>query len=85
MRLAVLQRFDLGMNLDLNFKLEDYEESIIAKAKVIWHGIKDNTYYPFVVGLKFFKIDPADSKKIHDYVNRTIYKEKSADTTKINN
>jgi len=83
MRLNVLQRLDLGMNLNLNFKLDDYAESIIAKAKIIWQDSRDNAYYPFAVGLKFFKINSADSKKIHNYVNKTICKEDSEDTTKI--
>jgi Tfp pilus assembly protein PilZ len=85
MRLSTLQRFDLGMCLDLNFKLEDYASPITAKAKIIWQDNRNNTYYPFVVGLKFFKINSADSKKIHDYVNKTLYKESPADTTKIDN
>jgi len=84
MRLSALQRLDLGMCLDLNFKLDDYTDPITAKAKVIWQDSKDSTYYPFVVGLKFFKINSADSKKIHDYVNKTLCKDVPADTTKIN-
>jgi c-di-GMP-binding flagellar brake protein YcgR len=85
MRLSVLQRLDLGMSLDLNFKLDDFGESIAAKAKVVWQSTKDNAYYPFVVGLKFFKINPADSKRIHDYVNKMLCKSVPADTTEINN
>ena len=80
MRLAVLQRLDSGMSLDLNFKLEDYTDSIAAKAKVVWQDTRDNTYYPFAVGLKFFKIASADSKKIHDYVSKAIRKEDPANT-----
>jgi len=85
MRLSTLQRFDLGMCLDLNFKLEDYASPITAKAKVVWQDNRNNTYYPFVVGLKFFKINSADSKKIHDYVSKTLCRECPADTTKIDN
>ena len=80
MRLAVLQRLDLGMSLDLDFKLEDYTDSIAAKAKIIWQDNRDNSYYPFAVGLKFYKITSADSKKIHDYVNKAICREDSAGT-----
>ena len=75
MRLAVLQRLDLGMNLDLNFKLDDCMDLIAAKAKIVWQDTRDNSYYPFAVGLKFFKITAADIKKIHDYVSKTICKE----------
>lgn len=84
MRLSILQRFDLGMNLALNFKLDDCADSIAAKAKIIWQNSRDSSYYPFAVGLKFFKIAPADSRKIRDYVNKALCKENSADTTKIN-
>lgn len=82
MRLSTLQRLDLGMSLDLNFKLEDYLEPITAKAKVVWQDSRDNAYYPFVVGLKFFKINPADSKRLHDYVSKVIFKEPPADISK---
>jgi c-di-GMP-binding flagellar brake protein YcgR len=85
MRLNILQRLDLGMHLDLDFKLDDYADSIIAKAKVVWQSVKDSAYYPFVVGLKFYKISSADSKKIRAYVNKTLCREYSANTTKINN
>lgn len=83
-RVAVLQRLDLGMNLDLNFKLEDCADSITARAKIIWQDTRNNTYYPFAVGLKFLRIDSADSKKIRDYVNKILCKEKTADATGIN-
>jgi len=85
MRLSTLQRLDLGMNLTLDFKLDDSMDSITAKAKVVWQDNRDNAYYPFAVGLKFFKINSADSKKIHDYVNKMLCKENPADTTKTSN
>jgi len=82
MCISALQRLELGMNLDLNFKLDDYTDSIFAKAKVVWQDTRDNVYYPFAVGLKFFKIDSADSRRIHNYVVKASHKE--AEATKIN-
>ncbi|MDD4954638.1 MAG: PilZ domain-containing protein [Candidatus Omnitrophica bacterium] len=85
MRLSILQRLDLGMSLTLDFKLEETAEPITAKAKVVWQNDRDNAYYPFVVGLKFFKISPADSKKIHDYVTTMLCRENPADAARSNN
>lgn len=69
MRLLTLQRLLPGMTLNLNFQLQEYSTPISATAKVVWQNDRDNMYYPFMVGLKFTKIDAIDRQKIRNYIN----------------
>lgn len=70
MRLLAVQRLEPGMNLDLNFQLDDYSEAISAKGRVVWYSDRDNVYYPFTVGLRFYKIDTGNRKRIRDYISK---------------
>jgi hypothetical protein len=65
-----LQRFELDLTLEVNFKLKETAKPINVQAKIVWQRSRDDAYYPFAIGLKFTKIEQTDVLRINEYVNK---------------
>ena len=64
MALPTIQRLEPGTILDMEIKLEEEKKAISIMAEVVWSQRKDDSRYPFEVGLKFFEVNDSDRDNI---------------------
>lgn len=66
--LPTLQRFKTGIILDLKIRLTEASEPIEAIGEVMWVKEIENSKYPFVIGVRFIKMEAPGRFKIINYV-----------------
>lgn len=59
-----------GTNLEIGIYIAEYKEPIAATAEVVWLRKRADIRYPFLVGVKFIKIDLLDRQKLRSYIRR---------------
>ena len=75
-RLPLKERLRPGTILDLEIHLPEFTEPIKATGEVVWLHGRDNVEFPFVVGIKFIKIDQFDRGKLLNYIRKRIKEKK---------
>ncbi|MEI8349260.1 MAG: PilZ domain-containing protein [Candidatus Omnitrophota bacterium] len=75
MRMGALQRFEPGMSLQLNFNLQEYTDPVIVNATVVWVDYKKQSYFPFVLGLRFINLADSDRPRLRDYISHVVREE----------
>ncbi len=70
MRLPVLQHLQPKMKLDMEIYLSDTAKPIKAIGEVIWSKKGKGLRFPFVVGIKFLKIDSDSLDRLRAYIKQ---------------
>jgi len=78
-RLPVNHRMTNGTMLDLAIYLAESSLPIPATGEVVWLANKKDQYFPYVVGIKFIKINPADQEKILNFIHKKFTSSSSSD------
>jgi len=65
-RLPTIQRLRPGTILELEIKLSEVADPIIAIGEVMWLSPRKQGEYPFEVGVKFIDIAPIDSEALRN-------------------
>lgn len=60
--------FEPGTNLELEIHILEFKKPIVATGEVVWLRKRNDIKYPFLVGVKFIKIDLLDRRKLHNYI-----------------
>ncbi|MFA7677164.1 MAG: PilZ domain-containing protein [Candidatus Omnitrophota bacterium] len=76
MSLPILQRLSPGMALDLEIYLSDSQKPIKATGEIMWSKEVTGLKFPYMVGVKFLKINPAALNRIRNYVLIKLSKQK---------
>jgi len=76
-QLPVDIRFDIGAVLELKILATEWSNSVDAIAEVVWFREQARSRHPFLVGLRFVKIDPLSQEKIRKHIEK-LGKEGSA-------
>ncbi|MDD3296457.1 MAG: PilZ domain-containing protein [Candidatus Omnitrophica bacterium] len=74
--LPILQRLSPGMVIDLEIYLSDSQKPIKATGEIMWLKEIKDLKFPYMVGIKFLKIDSASLNRIRTYVLKKLNKEK---------
>lgn len=59
-----------GTNLELEIYIAEYKEPIVAISEVVWLRKRNDIRYPFLVGVKFIKIELLDRQKLRTYIRK---------------
>jgi len=73
------QRLLPGLILDLRVNLSGSMEPIEATGEVIWINNRTTAQFPYVVGVKFVKIDLRGRDRIYYHIHRRIDEGKPSD------
>ena len=76
--LPTQQRLQAGMILELSIHITEDANPIVATGEVIWLRDKEESRFPYSMGLKFVKIDPADRDKVFEYIRKKTKSNKNA-------
>jgi c-di-GMP-binding flagellar brake protein YcgR len=68
--LSSFQRFDRGVVLELKIQLPEFIEPIIVVGEVKWLRETGDAQLPFLLGVKFIKIDPRERDKLCEHIHR---------------
>jgi len=61
--------FELGTNLELEIHMLGFKKPIVATAEVVWVQMRSDIKYPFLVGVKFIRINLPDRRTLHNYIS----------------
>jgi c-di-GMP-binding flagellar brake protein YcgR len=70
--LPTWHRFEPGVALELKIYLTEFSKPIEAIGEVVWLNEKNDIRFPYLLGIKFVKIDEADRDKIKDHIKKSI-------------
>lgn len=68
--LSSSQRFNLGTSLELKIQLQEFAEPIIVIGEVKWLKETGNAQLPFLLGVRFIKIDLRERDKLCEHLQR---------------
>lgn len=69
----------VGTVLELSISIPNQESPIQATGEVTWLHERKDMKSPYVVGIKFIKIDPFERGKILNYIRKRVTENKPAD------
>jgi c-di-GMP-binding flagellar brake protein YcgR len=64
MAMPTIQSFEPGTILDVEIRLDEDKKVIPLMAEVVWSQRKDDSRYPFEIGVKFFEVNDCDRDNI---------------------
>lgn len=70
--LPTAQYFPVGSILEVEISLVDFKAPVKVVARVMWVAKKDNSQFPFEVGLEFLEILPAQRDMLRDYIKHNL-------------
>ncbi len=73
--LPVLQHLEPKMILDLEIYLEGGQKPIKAVGEVVWLKEIKDLKFPFLIGIKFIKINPEGANRLHVYIKEKAEEE----------
>lgn len=68
-----------GTNLELEIHIPESKKPIVAVGEVVWLRKREDVRYPFLVGVKFIKIDILDRRSLHNYIRNISRNDTSTD------
>ena len=68
-----------GIILELGITLGDGKDTIVTTGEVMWVKERDDSKYPYTIGIKFININPRDHDRIYYHIHKKIDKDKAAD------
>lgn len=66
----VFRSIEPGANLEIEIYITEFKKPILATGEVVWLHKRNDIRYPFLVGIKFVKIDLSDRHKLRSYLRK---------------
>lgn len=70
-------RFDIGDVLELKILASEWGKPVEAIAEVVWFKEQSHSRHPFLVGLRFVKIEPLSQEKIRKHIEKLSKKDEA--------